>query len=129
MFGCSSSQVLSVSSNELVSKCGLDTLLPPGRLNGLHNMIQLIQNQVKEHNRDGLTTDIIEPVSEQNKKISSQGGVAEGKESDRDTRNETVAVLLSGGVDSSVALQLLLLQGYKVKAFYLKIWLVSLNPF
>lgn len=34
-----------------------------------------------------------------------------------------VALLLSGGVDSSVALHLLLNQGYEVTAFYLKIWL------
>lgn len=40
----------------------------------------------------------------------------------RDTSDE-VAVLLSGGVDSSVALKLLQLQGHKVRAFYLKIWL------
>ena len=40
----------------------------------------------------------------------------------RDTSDE-VAVLLSGGVDSSVALKLLQLQGHRVRAFYLKIWL------
>lgn len=34
-----------------------------------------------------------------------------------------VAVLISGGVDSSVALRLLKEQGYSVTAFYLKIWL------
>ncbi len=34
-----------------------------------------------------------------------------------------VAVLLSGGVDSSVALKLLQDQGHEVTAFYLKIWL------
>lgn len=34
-----------------------------------------------------------------------------------------VAVLVSGGVDSSVALALLKKQGYEVTAFYLKIWL------
>ncbi|RME04385.1 MAG: tRNA 2-thiouridine(34) synthase MnmA [Planctomycetota bacterium] len=34
-----------------------------------------------------------------------------------------VALLLSGGVDSSVALRLLLEQGHEVEAFYLKIWL------
>ncbi|MCL4380402.1 tRNA 2-thiouridine(34) synthase MnmA [Candidatus Dependentiae bacterium] len=34
-----------------------------------------------------------------------------------------IAVLLSGGVDSSVALALLHAQGYDVTAFYLKIWL------
>ncbi len=34
-----------------------------------------------------------------------------------------IAVLVSGGVDSSVALKLLKDQGHDVKAFYLKIWL------
>ncbi|KKP38271.1 MAG: hypothetical protein UR28_C0019G0026 [Candidatus Peregrinibacteria bacterium GW2011_GWF2_33_10] len=34
-----------------------------------------------------------------------------------------IAVLTSGGVDSSVALKLLQEQGHEVKAFYLKIWL------
>ncbi len=34
-----------------------------------------------------------------------------------------VALLLSGGVDSSVALKLLLAEGHDVTAFYLKIWL------
>ncbi|NBP01057.1 MAG: tRNA 2-thiouridine(34) synthase MnmA [Proteobacteria bacterium] len=34
-----------------------------------------------------------------------------------------IAVLLSGGVDSSVALRLLQAQGHTVTAFYLKIWL------
>ena len=34
-----------------------------------------------------------------------------------------VAVLLSGGVDSSVALRLLKDEGHDVTAFYLKIWL------
>src|SRR3990172_11409140 len=34
-----------------------------------------------------------------------------------------IAVLVSGGVDSSVALKLLKDQGHQVTAFYLKIWL------
>lgn len=34
-----------------------------------------------------------------------------------------IAVLVSGGVDSSVALRLLKEQGHEVTAFYLKIWL------
>lgn len=38
-------------------------------------------------------------------------------------RSPTVAVLLSGGVDSSVALALLRRQNYNCTAFYLKIWL------
>ena len=34
-----------------------------------------------------------------------------------------IAVLVSGGVDSSVALRLLQEQGYTLTAYYLKIWL------
>ena len=34
-----------------------------------------------------------------------------------------IAVLLSGGVDSSVALRLLKDEGHDLRAFYLKIWL------
>ena len=34
-----------------------------------------------------------------------------------------IAVLLSGGVDSSVALNLLKNEGHDITAFYLKIWL------
>lgn len=37
--------------------------------------------------------------------------------------NKKTAILLSGGVDSSVALHLLKNKGYDVTAFYLKIWL------
>ena len=40
-----------------------------------------------------------------------------------DPRGEEVALLFSGGVDSSVALKLLLDQGHRVRAYYLKIWL------
>ena len=39
------------------------------------------------------------------------------------TRRERVAVLLSGGVDSAVALALLRDAGHRVTAYYLKIWL------
>lgn len=40
-------------------------------------------------------------------------------------RDMNIALLLSGGVDSSVALRLLLEQGHTVTPFYLKIWLES----
>lgn len=38
-------------------------------------------------------------------------------------KNKKVALLASGGVDSSVAMALLKEQGFEVEAFYLKIWL------
>ncbi len=39
------------------------------------------------------------------------------------TRKPSIAMLLSGGVDSSVSLAILKNAGYEAKAFYLKIWL------
>lgn len=44
-------------------------------------------------------------------------------------RRLKVAVLLSGGVDSSVALRLLHAAGHSCTAFYLKIWFQVLNLF
>ena len=38
-------------------------------------------------------------------------------------KSKKVALLASGGVDSSVAMALLKEEGYEVEAFYLKIWL------
>lgn len=44
-------------------------------------------------------------------------------ESKENYKTKKVALLASGGVDSSVAMALLKEQGYEVEAFYLKIWL------
>jgi tRNA-specific 2-thiouridylase len=68
-------------------------------------MVRVVQGQIQS-----LLTD--EPSSAlATAKINSNSG------------KPTVAMLLSGGVDSSVALNLLHSQGYSVTAFYLKIWL------
>jgi len=104
--GSTIDSILALSASDLLTRTGLDTLLPPGRLNGLSNMIALIQSQVRA--LVGTTSDVPDPQATK--------GL-------RDTRSQEVAVLLSGGVDSSVALKLLQLQGYAVRAFYLKIWL------
>jgi len=67
-------------------------------------------------------SDAKRPISMISKSISAQS-LSEKDPLSEKYYPDTVAVLLSGGVDSSVALSLLLQQGYKVKAFYLKIWL------
>lgn len=123
------SNVLTLSPTDLSRECGLNSLLPVGRLNGLHNMVTVIHNQIKsellrlrEKENALLTADMdrernadsLRALNPLNSDWSSVEGV--------DTSDE-VAVLLSGGVDSSVALKLLQLQGHKVRAFYLKIWL------
>ena len=94
---------MTLSPAELSSECGLNVLLPVGRLNGLHNMVALIQDQIKSE-MEKLTTDTIG----NNDGITS-AVVEESSKFEEDTSNE-IAVLLSGGVDSSVALKLLQLQ-------------------
>ena len=100
---------MTLSPETLSRECGLNILLPVGRLNGLYNMVALIQKQVSCE---------IERLKSQNvndqSKIteSSDGSVLKSDkilDESRDTSDE-VAVLLSGGVDSSVALKLLQLQ-------------------
>lgn len=114
-------------------------ILPPGRLNGFENMLRVIQQQVKakvdQSSRVVLPdfsddVDDVDDDADDGKKLSftQSFSKAEQVSSSIDSLSkqyypDTVAVLLSGGVDSSVALSLLLQQGYKVKAFYLKIWL------
>lgn len=85
-----------------------DKLLPPGRLNGFVNMIRLMQKQTKlELQRFYLDEEMSSNIL----------SIEYGRETiARDPRKDEVAVLLSGGVDSSVALKLLQLQGVKVCA-------------
>ena len=100
---------MTLSPATLSRECGLNVLLPIGRLNGLHNMVTLIQNQiacevqrVKSLNVNDKSK-IIESLDENVSKSDN------ALDESRDTSDE-VAVLLSGGVDSSVALKLLQLQ-------------------
>lgn len=101
--------MLAVSPQSLSEKCGFSKLLPSGRLNGFVNMVTLVQTQLRK---------LVNSDS-----IAINSSTEDNSPSLRDSRQDEVAVLLSGGVDSSVALKLLLLQGYKVRAYYLKIWL------
>jgi tRNA-5-taurinomethyluridine 2-sulfurtransferase len=91
-------------------------LLPPGRLNGLEHMLRLVQALLvapKPHP---------DPKREATH-ITERLGVNTRLSDGEDFRKHEIAVLLSGGVDSSVALHKLLQQGHRVRAYYLKIWL------
>jgi asparagine synthetase B (glutamine-hydrolysing) len=101
--------VLTLSPTELSLECGLSILLPVGRLNGLHNMITVIQNQISSelNRRDVDQLDQVIKVDELSKVSSSKGDESMSNEIDS---SDEIAVLLSGGVDSSVALKLLQLQ-------------------
>jgi asparagine synthetase B (glutamine-hydrolysing) len=105
--------VLTLSPTELSRECGLSILLPVGRLNGLHNMITVIQNQISSelNRRDVDQIDQVIKVDEFSKVSSSKGDESMSNEIDS---SDEIAVLLSGGVDSSVALKLLQLQVLKI---------------
>jgi len=103
------SDILALEPETLASQLGL-AALPPGRLNGLQNMVRVLQQQARR-------------LSSTQKPPLPQAQSTLGPALFADPRASEVAVLLSGGVDSSVALKLLQEQGHKVRAFYLKIWL------
>jgi len=101
------STILSVDPNDIASELNLKSVLSSGRNDGLASMWTVIQNQIK-----GMLSG---PTNQETSSAEVRDDGAPSK--------PTVAMLLSGGVDSSVALNLLVNQGYDVTAFYLKIWL------
>eukprot|EP00190_Bangiopsis_sp_CCMP1999_P003893 CAMPEP_0198736024 /NCGR_PEP_ID=MMETSP1475-20131203/63044_1 /TAXON_ID= ORGANISM="Unidentified sp., Strain CCMP1999" /NCGR_SAMPLE_ID=MMETSP1475 /ASSEMBLY_ACC=CAM_ASM_001111 /LENGTH=569 /DNA_ID=CAMNT_0044499769 /DNA_START=33 /DNA_END=1742 /DNA_ORIENTATION=- len=100
--GTGADEVLSMSFEEFADASALNSFLAPSRANSFSNVIKTLQKQLSE---------------------SKSADVQQGRQLIVDRQGEDVAVLLSGGVDSSVALRLLLEQGYNPRPFYLKIWL------
>ena len=99
--------VLSLDAEMMTSAMGLQSVLSRGRNDGMASMVRVVQSQI----RALLFSD--EPSTQFNAQLRTEEGSNKPK----------VAMLLSGGVDSSVALHLLLRQNYNVTAFYLRIWL------
>lgn len=129
--GQSPETVLRLRSDDIAAAVGLRAGLTDSRINGLGNILRVIQEQVREclvRRKAGQPT-IIAGSSEPSG--MSSGALEETAPWSPDAGNwfpppgaeEEVAMLLSGGVDSSVALRLLQDQGYRIRAFYLKIWL------
>ena len=113
--GVRAADVLRLDPASVADLLGLRAVLSTGRNDGLASMTSVIQNQIRQslglpcsHEGEGAsaTTIDIAPLPTRNGE-----------------KRPTVAMLLSGGVDSSVALNLLVREGYDVTAFYLKIWL------
>lgn len=177
--GQSARTVLSLRGKNLAAAVGMRAGLTDSRINGLGNVLGVIQNQVRGHfrraaaaasaaaaaapavetygatspllparvNLAGLQdaipqTDLINNYAEappaaslSSSASSSTSTSTAGLDTSRSWGDDAsswyplpgaeneVAMLLSGGVDSSVALRLLQDQGYKIRAFYLKIWL------
>ena len=101
--------VLEIDPFRVADKLRLRSILSTGRNDGLGSILTLVQRQIRE---------LLGKATINDKHIK-----AHDKDSKGTDRRPTVAMLLSGGVDSAVALSLLLEQGYDVTAFYLKIWL------
>mmetsp|Transcript_4758 Transcript_4758/g.10580 ORF Transcript_4758/g.10580 Transcript_4758/m.10580 type:complete len:840 (+) Transcript_4758:37-2556(+) len=110
--------VLSLDPKTVADMLGLRTVLSTGRNDGLASMTNVIQDQVRsllhpeQKVRDTVSIDGTRDIAPQSSSYNPE-----------QQRRPTVAMLLSGGVDSSVALNLLVRQNYNVTAFYLKIWL------
>jgi tRNA-5-taurinomethyluridine 2-sulfurtransferase len=98
-------EFLALQPSQVADRLGLRKALSSGRNDGLASMTRTVQSQIKAmlgYEQDDVSSGDVNALT---------------------SVNPTVAVLLSGGVDSSVALNLLKRQGYDVTAFYLKIWL------
>lgn len=110
--------VLAIEPYTIANNLNLRSVLSAGRNDGLSNMVSIVQNQIRNLIDD-------KSQEEDKDKISSkeQGESSTIEVVAKVSKKPTVAVLLSGGVDSAVALNLLCQQEYDVTAFYLKIWL------
>ena len=120
----SSPEVLGqLDAQRIADLAQLQPALAPGRLNGVDGMLRTMRSQLARAaaGRDARAVDVpssladepLDPVGESPLQPRLHWPAAE----------EEVAVLLSGGVDSSVALHALLAAGHRCRAFYLRIWL------
>ena len=114
----SASDILKLDLETLTTSIGLQSILSRGRNDGMASMVRVVQQQIQS------LLDCEDDVD--NSKVIQllESTTSSSHIDNHDTTNKpSVAMLLSGGVDSSVALHLLLRQNYNVTAFYLRIWL------
>jgi tRNA (5-methylaminomethyl-2-thiouridylate)-methyltransferase len=121
--GCAvtASDVLKLKPETLTTALGLQNVLSRGRNDGMASMVRVVQSQIQSLIDD--TTSVGEANEESSEKTVEPTSVQTSKSNGSEERQPTVAMLLSGGVDSSVAMHLLLRQNFNVTAFYLRIWL------
>ena len=120
--GCAvtASDVLKLKPESLTTALGLQNVLSRGRNDGMASMVRVVQSQIQSLIDD--TKSAVE-ANEQSSETVEPTSVQTSKSNGSNERQPTVAMLLSGGVDSSVAMHLLLRQNFNVTAFYLRIWL------
>jgi len=130
----SAADILNLDPDSLTTAMGLQNVLSRGRNDGMASMARVVQRQIKsligdeEQSSQGIadgTTDVLVVDDDRlNQLLSTASATSiESQKEGSSHKQPTVAMLLSGGVDSSVALHLLLRQNYNVTAFYLRIWL------
>lgn len=105
--GSLAEDILQISGLEVLAASKLPGTVSSSRAMGVSSIIRAIQDGIKSQMVD--TTKSSETHSMTGRWSSRQGA--------------DVAVLLSGGVDSSVALRLVLESGARAHPFYLKVWL------
>lgn len=117
--GATFEDVLAVKADDVVSASSLKISWASSRVLGLRNILKAVQDRTAGllHRR----------MSGGGNQLSSQWAAREACERSvqhyTSKQAEDVAVLLSGGVDSSVALRLVQESGVRPHPFYLKIWL------
>ena len=116
LHGAPPAALAALSSRALAEASGLHTTLAAGRLNGVDNMLRTMREQLEAAAAASAASPA--PVT-----AASADPAGESSWRPSAAADEEVAVLLSGGVDSSVALQQLVAAGHKCRAFYLRIWL------
>ena len=119
---------------DLTDRLGLRRALSPGRNDGVASMVRTVQHQIQQCLGRALApneatsetrTDTSSSTNDSNNKNSFSSVLSTLPPKENQCRSRPkLALLLSGGVDSSVALNLLQRQDkYDITAFYLKIWL------
>ena len=103
-----------LSAQQVADASGLPGVVTPSRINGLGTMLRVLRKQLEQPAPPPAVPPPAAPPPAA--EVASPRLVWTAAE-------EEVAVLLSGGVDSSVALHRLLAEGRRVRAFYLRIWL------
>lgn len=133
--GCTASEALAFDTAALSTRAGLLTALTPSRSNGLASLVATLQGLIRAQQQTQLNAASVTaaPAQVAGAAAAVTGSLAQNVWSGAapgtlaaagsSASSEEVAVLLSGGVDSSVALRLVMEQGFKPRCFYLKIWL------
>ena len=122
------SDILNLDPEVLTTAMDLQSVLSRGRNDGMASMVRVLQRQIKSLIGEGYSStnkpvNAIATIGDKLDKSLPYTSSNINGQKDATHKQPTVAMLLSGGVDSSVALHLLLRQNYNVTAFYLRIWL------